>query len=153
MMSQEISTERIIVQLFGELDVVSAPRLEERLDQLRRDGAQLITLDLSGMEFVGAAGLSVFIGADPGTADRWWSVAAHPADAHGRSRPGDHRARHHAERPVRAVTGGWISCSPDRHETDTEAHGACRRPLTGPPMLGTVNSRGSKMVGLGCLCR
>ncbi|HYZ38460.1 MAG TPA: STAS domain-containing protein [Pseudonocardiaceae bacterium] len=64
MMSQEISTERITVQLFGELDVVAAPRLEERLSQLRRDGAQLITLDLSGMEFVGAAGLSVFIGAD-----------------------------------------------------------------------------------------
>jgi anti-sigma B factor antagonist len=64
MMAQIISTERITVQLCGELDVVSAPRLEERLDQLRRDGAQLIILDLSGMEFVGAAGLSVFVGAD-----------------------------------------------------------------------------------------
>jgi anti-anti-sigma factor len=64
MMPQTISTARITVQLFGELDVVSAPRLEERLDQLRRDGAQLITLDLSRIHFVGAAGLSVFVGAD-----------------------------------------------------------------------------------------
>lgn len=63
MMPQAIS-DRITVQLLGELDVVSAPRLEERLDQLRRDGAQLITLDLSGTEFLGAAGLSVFIEAD-----------------------------------------------------------------------------------------
>ena len=48
----------------GQLDVVLAPRLEGRLDQLRRDGARLITLDLSGVEFLAAAGLSVFIGAD-----------------------------------------------------------------------------------------
>jgi anti-anti-sigma factor len=63
MMPQAIS-DCITVQLFGELDLISAPRLERRLDQLRRDGARLITLDLSGVEFLAAAGLSVFIGAD-----------------------------------------------------------------------------------------
>jgi anti-sigma B factor antagonist len=64
MMLQTIPSDRITVQLFGELDLASAPRLEGRLDQLRRDGARLITLDLSGVEFLAAAGLSVFIGAD-----------------------------------------------------------------------------------------
>jgi anti-sigma B factor antagonist len=58
------ASDRITVQLSGELDMASAPRLERRLDQLRRDGAQLITLDLSGVEFLAAAGLSVFIGAN-----------------------------------------------------------------------------------------
>lgn len=62
MMPQAILSDRITVQLFGELDMVSAPRLERRLDQLRRDGTRLITLDLSGVEFLTAAGLSVFIG-------------------------------------------------------------------------------------------
>jgi anti-anti-sigma factor len=55
MMPKAISTDRLTVQLFGELDVVSAPRLEQRLDRLRREGAQtLMTLDLSGVEFLGA---------------------------------------------------------------------------------------------------
>jgi anti-anti-sigma factor len=63
-MPEEIFTDRITVPLFGELDPVSAPRLQERLDQLRRDGSQLIILDLSEVEFLAAAGLSVFIGAD-----------------------------------------------------------------------------------------
>jgi anti-sigma B factor antagonist len=64
MMPQAIFSDRITVQLFGELDLISAPCLEQRLDQLRRDSARLITLDLSGVEFLAAAGLSVFIGAN-----------------------------------------------------------------------------------------
>ena len=48
------------VSLRGELDVVSAPHLQEILDQLCRNGALEIVLDLSGLEFVSAAGLTVF---------------------------------------------------------------------------------------------
>ena len=53
-------TVRSWVSLRGELDVVSAPHLQEVLDQLCRDGALEIVLDLSGLEFVSAAGLTVF---------------------------------------------------------------------------------------------
>lgn len=52
------------VQLRGELDLVTVPGLERLLDQLRRDGHRQITLDLSGLEFLSAAGLGVFFQAD-----------------------------------------------------------------------------------------
>ena len=48
------------VILCGELDLASAPHLQQVLDQLCRDGYSEIVLDLSGLEFLGAAGLSVF---------------------------------------------------------------------------------------------
>jgi anti-sigma B factor antagonist len=48
------------VSLRGELDLLSAPYLQQVLDQLCRDGYPKIVLDLSGLEFLGAAGLTVF---------------------------------------------------------------------------------------------
>ncbi|MDQ4102370.1 MAG: STAS domain-containing protein [Actinomycetota bacterium] len=61
-----ISTEAAgsCVQLRGALDLSSAPRLKQLLDRLRRDGHRQITLDLSGLEFLSAAGLTVFLRAD-----------------------------------------------------------------------------------------
>lgn len=52
------------LRLRGELDLVTAPGLERLLDQLRRDGHRRIILDLSGLELLCAAGLSVFLRAD-----------------------------------------------------------------------------------------
>jgi anti-anti-sigma factor len=57
-------TTRSAAQLYGELDLITAPRLEGILDQLRGEGHQQITLDLSGLEFLGAAALSVFVRVD-----------------------------------------------------------------------------------------
>lgn len=53
-----------VAQLRGELDLATAPPLEQLLDQLRGDGHRQITLDLAGLEFLGAAGLRVFVRAD-----------------------------------------------------------------------------------------
>ncbi|MGH3718127.1 MAG: STAS domain-containing protein [Pseudonocardiaceae bacterium] len=47
-----------------ELDLATAPRLDQLLDQLRRDGHRQITLDLSGLDFLSVAGLTVFLRAD-----------------------------------------------------------------------------------------
>jgi anti-sigma B factor antagonist len=52
--------QRSRVSLYGELDLISAPLLRQVLDQLCRDGYPEIVLDLSGLEFLGAAGLAVF---------------------------------------------------------------------------------------------
>lgn len=62
----EISSDtvRSLVTLSGELDVASAPNLQQILDQLCRDGYPEIVLDLSGLQFVSAAGLTVFLCAD-----------------------------------------------------------------------------------------
>ncbi len=57
-------TARSYVQLHGELDLSTAPRLEQLLDRLRHDGHRQITQDLSGLEFLSVAGLTVFLRAD-----------------------------------------------------------------------------------------
>ncbi|MGH3857449.1 MAG: STAS domain-containing protein [Pseudonocardiaceae bacterium] len=59
-----IPTDTSRVRVLGELDLHTAPRLERLLDQLRCDGHRQITLDLSGLEFLSAAGLSVFLHTD-----------------------------------------------------------------------------------------
>src|SRR5437763_12599673 len=61
-----ISTDTVgsCVQLRGELDLATAPDLDRLLDQLRRDGHRQVILDLSGLEFLCAAGLSVLLRAD-----------------------------------------------------------------------------------------
>jgi anti-anti-sigma factor len=46
--------------LVGELDLATAPRLEERLAQLREEG-QPVLLDLSRLEFIDSSGLRVVI--------------------------------------------------------------------------------------------
>lgn len=59
-----ICTDTSCVQVRGELDLVTAPELERLLDQLRYQGHRRITLDLSRVEFLSAAGLGVFCRAD-----------------------------------------------------------------------------------------
>ncbi len=54
-------TSRSCAQLRGELDLATAPRMEELLDELCRDGYRQIILDMSGLEFLGASALSVFV--------------------------------------------------------------------------------------------
>ncbi|HET9254746.1 MAG TPA: STAS domain-containing protein [Pseudonocardiaceae bacterium] len=56
--------ERTRVTLSGELDLASAPWLQQVLDQLCREDHREIVLDLSGLEFLSAVGLTVFLRAD-----------------------------------------------------------------------------------------
>ena len=57
-------TYRSRAQLRGELDLTSAPRLERLLNKLHRDGYQQLTLDMSGLDFLDASALSVFVRVD-----------------------------------------------------------------------------------------
>ncbi len=56
------------VVLRGELDLAGAPHLEQVLDQLCRDGVPEVVLDLSELDYLGAAGLGVFLDADDSSA-------------------------------------------------------------------------------------
>jgi anti-anti-sigma factor len=51
-------------RLAGELDISSAPRLEEVLGRVEADGPPLLVLDLSGLDFMDSTGLRLLIGAD-----------------------------------------------------------------------------------------
>jgi anti-anti-sigma factor len=52
-----------IVTISGEIDIVSAPMLRERLLGLLRPHTSRIVIDLSGVTFYDASGLAVLVGA------------------------------------------------------------------------------------------
>ena len=51
----------VILALRGELDVVSAPGLEQCLDEVLGQPLDRVMLDLNGLDFVDSAGVSVLI--------------------------------------------------------------------------------------------
>lgn len=56
--------ETVHVELSGELDISTAPLLEDGLRRLEADGPELLLLDLSRLEFMDSTGLRLLIGAD-----------------------------------------------------------------------------------------
>jgi anti-sigma B factor antagonist len=52
------------VSLQGELDISTAPRLEDDLRRTEADGPAVILLDLSGLDFMDSTGLRLLINAD-----------------------------------------------------------------------------------------
>ncbi|WP_219415527.1 STAS domain-containing protein [Pseudonocardia nigra] len=55
---------RATVRVSGELDLFTAPALERRLDALRGAGCRHVDLDMAGVTFLAAAGLTVLARAD-----------------------------------------------------------------------------------------
>jgi anti-sigma B factor antagonist len=58
----------VVLELFGELDVASAPQLEAELE--RADDAQLVVIDLSSLEFIDSTGLGILVRAHQGAQER-----------------------------------------------------------------------------------
>jgi anti-anti-sigma factor len=56
--------ETVRVSLSGELDIASAPQLEDQLGQVEAAGPAAIVLDLRGLEFMDSTGLRTIVGAD-----------------------------------------------------------------------------------------
>jgi anti-sigma B factor antagonist len=56
--------DAVRVALSGELDISSAPRLQDDLARVEADGPATIVLDLSGLDFMDSTGLRLLIGAD-----------------------------------------------------------------------------------------
>jgi anti-sigma B factor antagonist len=53
---------RCTVLLSGELDIATAPRVQESIDRvLARGSTRVLTLDLSGLEFIDSSGLEVIV--------------------------------------------------------------------------------------------
>ena len=58
------------VALTGELDIASAPKLEEEVRRLESQGRTLIVLDLRGLEFMDSSGLRALVAADSRARER-----------------------------------------------------------------------------------
>lgn len=51
-----------VLAVSGEVDVVAAPELRDRLGALIDDGANRVVLDLDGTDFIDSTGLGVLVG-------------------------------------------------------------------------------------------
>ena len=54
--------EHTVLEVGGEVDVYTAPRLRERLVELVDAGARNVVVDLGGVEFLDSTGLGVLVG-------------------------------------------------------------------------------------------
>jgi anti-sigma B factor antagonist len=50
-----------MIVVSGELDIASAPELEQALDQIRPDVTKLVIVDLRELEFMDSTGLSIIV--------------------------------------------------------------------------------------------
>jgi anti-anti-sigma factor len=75
----ELNTERdgdnVRLALSGELDISSAPMLEEALDRIEADSPALLLIDLRSLEFMDSTGLRTVVGADQRARDDGRRVA------------------------------------------------------------------------------
>lgn len=53
----------VTARLVGELDLVTVPTFEQRLESLRQQGTRRLTLDLAELSFIDSTGLSALVGA------------------------------------------------------------------------------------------
>jgi anti-sigma B factor antagonist len=53
----------IVLDVGGEVDLSTAPALRSRIDQLIRDGARSLVIDLGDVAFLDSSGLSVLVSA------------------------------------------------------------------------------------------
>jgi anti-sigma B factor antagonist len=66
--------------LAGELDMATAPRLDEAVAGVLAKGARRVTVDLSGLAFVDSSGLRLFITLnDRAAAEEWTLGLVRPA--------------------------------------------------------------------------
>ncbi len=52
----------VVVEVRGEVDIATAPKLREKLVELASQGAQQVVVDLDAVEFLDSTGLGVLIG-------------------------------------------------------------------------------------------
>jgi anti-sigma B factor antagonist len=52
------------VELSGELDIATAPKLDEEVRRLETEGHELIVIDLRGLQFMDSSGLRSLLAAD-----------------------------------------------------------------------------------------
>ena len=60
----EVDAGVVRIALSGDLDVSTAPSVEERLVELEDGGAERVILDLRSLDFIDSTGLSLLINAD-----------------------------------------------------------------------------------------
>jgi anti-sigma B factor antagonist len=69
------ATDRVVLELHGELDLLGAPVLQKQIEQAGADSRPILVLDLQGLQFVDSAGLRVILAAHESTRRRGQELA------------------------------------------------------------------------------
>jgi anti-sigma B factor antagonist len=56
-------SDRVVLELHGELDLLGAPSLQEQIEKVEADTPGIVVLDLEDLQFVDSAGLRVILAA------------------------------------------------------------------------------------------
>jgi anti-anti-sigma factor len=67
--------DRIVLCLHGELDLASAPLLQEAIEKAGADAAAMIVLDLEELQFIDSTGLRIILAAHERTQERGGKLA------------------------------------------------------------------------------
>jgi anti-sigma B factor antagonist len=62
-LSTRTEGDRTVVELSGEIDLYTAPKLREHLVELVNDGKYYLVVDIEGVDFLDSTGLGVLVGA------------------------------------------------------------------------------------------
>src|SRR5215210_7434135 len=61
--AERLSSDSYLVRVTGELDLYTAPQLENEFDGIVRDGAAYVLVDLGDVPFLDSSGLAVLLAA------------------------------------------------------------------------------------------
>ncbi len=67
--------DRIVLRLFGELDLASAPLLQSEIESAEEGAAQPVVLDLENLEFIDSTGLRIILAAHERSQERGQTLA------------------------------------------------------------------------------
>jgi anti-anti-sigma factor len=73
--STKIDGESASIAIVGELDLSTAPRVEEALDDLLANRARRVVIDLSQVAFVDSSGLRMLIAMSDRSGEEGWTLA------------------------------------------------------------------------------
>ncbi len=60
----------VVLRVTGEVDMATAPALEESIKEALDSGPEVLVVDLSGVDFLASAGMSALIGGNQQAGDR-----------------------------------------------------------------------------------
>jgi anti-sigma B factor antagonist len=72
--TQDGTDGEVRLALHGELDISSAPRVEDELGRIEAARPRAIMLDLRGLEFMDSTGLRTIVGADARAREHGWRL-------------------------------------------------------------------------------
>jgi anti-anti-sigma factor len=73
-----VQPDRIVLKLYGELDLAGTPQLEDALKEIESESRSLLVLDVEDLQFIDSAGLRTILAANQSWTERGRGFAMTP---------------------------------------------------------------------------